>query len=151
MVLLTEPFPMLWAPVPFITDHGTSPRPKSWQTASCIYRPHPACGRRVRPETRCEGGAELFLCHQLAQQEVYPRYSPWEWHKEQVFCGQARKLSESQPILTILHFTHNYNNKYDTNNVYNQFTAYNYHSQDHRLFPTSTQGRIRKTWIQCLL
>jgi hypothetical protein len=57
MVLLTDPFPMLQAPVPFITDHGTSPRPKSCQTTSCIHRQHPAC----RPERRCEGGAELFL------------------------------------------------------------------------------------------
>ncbi len=105
-VLLTEHFPRLRAPVrtvPFITDHGTSPRPKSWQTTSCIHRPHLACGRRARPQRRCEGGAELFRCRRLEQLEVCPVYARWEWHKEQAFCGQARKVSESQPISTILH------------------------------------------------
>ena len=74
-VLLTEHFPRLRAPVPFITDHGTSPRPKSWQTTSCIHRPHPAYGHRARPERHCEGGAEQFRCRRLAKPEVCPGYA----------------------------------------------------------------------------
>ncbi len=61
---------------PFITYHWTMPLPMSWQTTSFIHRQHPACGPagcscQVLLETSCAGGAESFLCHQLAQEEVF--------------------------------------------------------------------------------
>ncbi len=62
-------------PLTFITCHGTTPLPTSWQTTSCIHRKHPASGRQVRLETSCAGGAELFLCHRLVQEEVFRVYS----------------------------------------------------------------------------
>ncbi len=51
-------------PPQFITYHGTSPTPTSWQTTSHIRRWHPACGRRVRPERSWAGGIEWFWCLQ---------------------------------------------------------------------------------------
>ena len=78
----------------------------------------------------------------------------------------ARTGFGSQRISTILRYTitsnkckhHNTYNRYSTefqqNNFINSYNTYNfnnYHSQDRRMSPVSTQGRNRRLWIQCLL
>ena len=89
-------------PYPFITYPWTIPKPTSWRTTSCNRRRSPACGRRVRQETRCAGGTEWSRCLRRGLQEVFLKYFEWEWHRERVSCSQARTLYESQPIPTIL-------------------------------------------------
>ncbi len=56
----------------------------------------------MRLERRCEGGAELFLCLRLGQQEVPLGYSQWEKHKEQAFCGKLVNYLEANRFLSIL-------------------------------------------------
>ncbi len=64
-------------PFPFITCHGTTPLPTSWQTTSCIHHQHSACGRQVRLETSCAGGAVSPILSLW-----YP--SIWGYHSELV-------------------------------------------------------------------
>jgi hypothetical protein len=80
----------------FVTYHGTSPTPTSWQTTSHIRRWHLACGRRVRPERSCAGGTEWVRCLQQVRLQVFPGYFEWRWRREQVSCNQARIQLESQ-------------------------------------------------------
>ena len=89
-------------PYPFITYPWTIPKPTSWRTTSCNRRRSPACGRRVRHQTRCAGGTEWSRCLRRGLQEVFLEYFEWGWHRERVSCSQARTRYESQPIPTIL-------------------------------------------------
>ena len=142
--------------------------PTSWQTTSRIRRRLPAGGRQVRPERRCAGGTEWFLCLQQAPSQVFPECFEWGWHREQVSCNRARIVLESsqipanlKQIISIIAIIAIISKKiisiiaimvilcFMAYNTYNSHSWYNYHCQDHRRIPTSKQVHNRRTWIQC--
>jgi hypothetical protein len=88
MVLLTEHFPMLRAPVPFITDHGTSPRPKTRRVGPRVDKPHLASIARIRPAV---AGRALKDVAKVRERN--------EGKRERVGPGQRERLTSNDPAL----------------------------------------------------